>query len=48
MDVPIEVIVTEPTPRFCGGYSDVYIGRFGDKIVRLPMLLEEHKANANR
>jgi hypothetical protein len=35
VDVPIEVTVTELRPKFCGSYSDVYIGRFGDKIVRL-------------
>jgi hypothetical protein len=31
----IDVTITESRPRFSGGYSDVYIGRFGDKIVRL-------------
>jgi hypothetical protein len=31
----IDVTVTELRPRFSGGYSDVFIGNFGDKIVRL-------------
>ena len=31
----IDVTVTELRPKFSGSYSDVYIGRFGDKIVRL-------------
>jgi hypothetical protein len=34
-DIPIEVTITEPRPRFSGACSDVYIGRFNDKIVRL-------------
>jgi hypothetical protein len=35
VDLPIEVTITEPRPKGGGGYSDVYIGRFSDKIVRL-------------
>jgi hypothetical protein len=35
VDPPIEVAVTELKARFNGGYSDVYIGQFGDEIVRL-------------
>jgi hypothetical protein len=33
-DLPIEVTI-EPGARFSGTFSDVYKGRFGDKIVRL-------------
>jgi hypothetical protein len=33
LDLPIEVTVTDPRPRGGGGYSDVYIGQFGDRIV---------------
>jgi hypothetical protein len=35
LDIPIKVTVTESRPRASGGYSDVYIGRFYDMIVRL-------------
>jgi hypothetical protein len=34
-DLPIEVTITAPGPRILGYYSDIYVGRFGYKIVRL-------------
>jgi len=35
MDITLEVFITELEPRFTGNFSDVYIGQFRDKRVRL-------------
>jgi len=42
LDIPIKVTFTETMSRFNGSYSDVYIGRFRDRIVSL------HDAPLNR
>jgi hypothetical protein len=34
VDLRVEVVITEPRPRFNGAYSDVYIGQLHDKNVR--------------
>jgi hypothetical protein len=48
VDIPIEVSLTdEPTAKFTGNYSDVYIGRFRNEKVRPPDLaLNKHEIDA--
>jgi hypothetical protein len=35
LDISAEVSITDHRPKFTGTYSDIYIGRFRDEMVRL-------------
>ena len=48
VDLRVEVAITEPRPRFNGAYSDVWIGRSGNKNVRQHHAqFSEHNADAS-